>query len=61
MTAEIAPLLKVVVRAGKGDTNRERVRKLKKEADTFLLVGLGEIWLRFRASRRFPTSPPTDS
>jgi uncharacterized protein Yka (UPF0111/DUF47 family) len=44
MAGEIAPLLEVVVRTGNGATNRDRVRKLKKEADTFLLVGLGEIY-----------------
>jgi uncharacterized protein len=44
MAGEIDPLLEVVVRAGDGAANRERVRRLKKEADTFLLVGLGEIY-----------------
>jgi len=44
MTAEVAPLLKFVVRKGNGAANSERVRKLKKEADLFLLVGLGELY-----------------
>jgi len=44
MADEIAPLLEIVVRTGTGAANRERVRKLKKEADSFVLVGLGEIY-----------------
>ena len=32
------------MRAGNGAAGRERVRQLKKQADTFLLVGLGEIY-----------------
>jgi len=44
MATEIAPLLEVVVRKGTGAASCERVRKLKREADTFLLVGLGEIY-----------------
>ena len=44
MVIEIAPLLEVVVRKGDGAANCERVRKLKREADTFLLVGLGEVY-----------------
>jgi uncharacterized protein Yka (UPF0111/DUF47 family) len=44
MVAEIAPLLEVIVHKGDGAANRERVRKSKREADTFLLVGLGEIY-----------------
>ncbi|MCX6929156.1 MAG: DUF47 family protein [Verrucomicrobia bacterium] len=44
MANELAPLLEVVVRKGTGAANRERVRKLKKEADSFILVGLGELY-----------------
>ena len=44
MADEIAPLLEVVVRTGTGAANCERVRKLKREADSFVLVGLGEIY-----------------
>ena len=44
MTTEIVPLLEVIVRKGDGVANCERVRKLKKQADMFLLVGLGEIY-----------------
>jgi uncharacterized protein Yka (UPF0111/DUF47 family) len=44
MADEIAPLLEIVVRTGTGAANFERVRKFKKEADSFVLVGLGEIY-----------------
>jgi len=44
MADEIAPLLKVAVRTGTGAVNCERVRKLKREADSFILVGLGEMY-----------------
>ena len=44
MTAEIAPLLEVFVREGNGSARFERARKLKREADMFLLVGLGEMY-----------------
>lgn len=44
MTTKLAPLLEVVVRDGNGAANFQRVRTLKKEADTFLLVGMGEIY-----------------
>ena len=44
MAGQIGPLLEVVVHAGDAAANREQVRRLKKEADTFLLVGLGEIY-----------------
>ena len=44
MADEIAPLLGIVVRTGTGAANFERVRKFKKEADSFVLVGLGEIY-----------------
>ena len=44
MANEIAPLLEIVVRTGTGAANFERVRKFKKEADSFVLVGLGEIY-----------------
>jgi uncharacterized protein Yka (UPF0111/DUF47 family) len=44
MAAEVAPLLKVIVRKGNGAASSDRVRKLKKEADLFLLVGLGELY-----------------
>ena len=44
IAGQIVPLLEVIVHAGDGAANRERVRRLKKEADTFLLVGLGEIY-----------------
>jgi uncharacterized protein Yka (UPF0111/DUF47 family) len=42
--AEIAPLLEIVVRKGTGAASLERVRKCKREADTFILVGLGEVY-----------------
>lgn len=44
ISTEIAPLLEVIVREGNGVTNCERVRKLKQQADMFLLVGLGELY-----------------
>ena len=44
MAAEIGPLLEIVVRQGNGAANCERLRKLKKEAGMFLLVGLGEVY-----------------
>jgi len=44
MAGQITPLLEVVVHAGDGAANREQVRRLKKEADSFVLVGLGEIY-----------------
>ena len=44
MATEIAPLLKVIVRKGNGAASSDRVRKLKQEADLFLLVGLGELY-----------------
>jgi len=44
MVAEVGPLLESVVRKGNGAASRERVRKLKEEADMFLLVGLGEVY-----------------
>jgi uncharacterized protein len=46
MAAQIAPLLQIVVRKGTGAANFARVRKLKREADSFLLVGMGEIFER---------------
>jgi uncharacterized protein Yka (UPF0111/DUF47 family) len=44
MSTQIAPLLGVVVRKGSGAANFAQVRKLKREADTFLLVGMGEMY-----------------
>lgn len=44
MTAQIAPLLDVVVREGNATARLERVRRLKREADTFLLLGMGEMY-----------------
>ena len=44
IVTEIASLLKIVIRTGDGAANCERVRKLKKEADSFILVGLGEMY-----------------
>jgi uncharacterized protein len=44
MADEIAPLLEIVVRTGTGAANCERVRKHKRAADSFVLVGLGEIY-----------------
>jgi len=44
IAGEITPLLEVIRRAGNGAANLERVRKRKKEADSFLLVGLGEVY-----------------
>ena len=44
MTVEIAPLLEAFVREGDTAGRLERARKLKREADVFVLVGLGEIY-----------------
>ena len=44
MSAEIKPLLEIIVRRRSGTANCERVRKVKSEADMFLLVGLGELY-----------------
>lgn len=44
MVAELPPLLEVVVRKKDGGANCERVRKLKQEADAFLLDGLREVY-----------------
>lgn len=44
MADEIAPLLEVIVRKGTGAANCERFRELKRQADAFLLVGLGEVY-----------------
>jgi len=44
IAAEIAPLLEVIRRAGDGAVNLDRVRKRKREADSFVLVGLGEVY-----------------
>jgi len=52
MANEIVPLLEVVVRKGTGAVNRERVRKLKKEADSFILVGWGNSMNRLATARR---------
>ena len=44
MSAEITPLLTMIVREGSSAEACERVRKLKREGDMFLLVGLGELY-----------------
>ena len=44
ITVEIAPLLESFVREGDTAGRLERARKLKREADVFVLVGLGEIY-----------------
>jgi uncharacterized protein len=41
---EIAPLLAMIVREGNSAEACERARKLKREADMFVLVGLGELY-----------------
>jgi len=44
MAAELTPLIEIIARRGRSAPGCARVRALKREADTFLLVGLGEVY-----------------